>query len=278
MVLDLSLSGGGIKGVAHIGVLKEIEERKINIHSITGCSSGSIVATLFACGYTADEIYFLFKKYISNIKKNPIKINIFSFRKNMMGLNNGNIIEQIINKLCNEKGIRDISDIKMPIFIPAVDLITGKLIYFTNTKKRLTMKKFDNEVEYIYGGNIGTIVRASCSFPGIFNPKEYNKYILVDGGLRDCVPVEPLKQYGNNMLTVSFNNNNKQNISNIIDVILQSFDIMSHDLKYESIKQAEYNLEIDLLNVKLLDYKKTEYIYEQGYTQAKTFFNNTYFN
>lgn len=278
MVLDLALSGGGIKGVAHIGVLKEIEERNIKIHSITGCSSGSIGATLYACGYKADEIYFLLKKYLGNIKKNPIKLNIFSLRKNMMGLNNGNLIEQIINKLCNERGVKDITDIQIPIFIPAVDISTGKLIYFTNTKKRTKMISFDNEVEYIYGGNIGSIVRASCSFPGIFNPKKLGKYILVDGGLRECVPVEPLIQYGNKVLAITFNNNKQIHITNIIDVIMQSFDIMSHDLKYESIKLADYNLEIDLLDVKLLDYKKIEYIYQEGYKQAKIYFNNTYFN
>lgn len=274
MVIDLALSGGGIKGIAHIGVLKQIEERKIDIHSISGCSSGSIIATLFACGYTADEIFFWVKKYLAQIKGNPIKINIFSVRKNMLGLNNGNIIEQIINNLCMNRGVKDIRDIKIPIFIPTVDIITGKLIYFTNTKQRINLQKYDNEVEYICGGDIGSIVRASCSFPGIFSPKEYKNYLLIDGGVRDCIAVEPLKQYMNKCLAVSFNNSSNKYIKSIIDVIIQSFDIMSHDLKYESIKQADYNLEINLLDVKLLDYKKIDYVYNQGYEQAGIYLKN----
>lgn len=77
MRVGLSLAGGGVKGAAHIGVLKALEEANIEFDFISGTSSGSIVATLYACGYQADEIYKLFKKYCKEIKyvdyKNIIK-------------------------------------------------------------------------------------------------------------------------------------------------------------------------------------------------------------
>ena len=68
MKIALYLAGGGVKGVAHIGALKAFEESNIDFEYISGSSSGSIVATLYAVGYQADEIYQLFQKYSKKIK------------------------------------------------------------------------------------------------------------------------------------------------------------------------------------------------------------------
>ena len=68
MSLGLCLAGGGVKGAAHIGALKALEEENIKIDYIGGTSSGSIVASLYACGFTSDEIYEIFKKYCKKIK------------------------------------------------------------------------------------------------------------------------------------------------------------------------------------------------------------------
>ena len=76
MSLGLALSGGGVKGAAHIGVLKTFEEENIKVDYIGETSSGSIVATLYAAGYKPDEIYDIFKKYCKNVKYVDIK-NIF---------------------------------------------------------------------------------------------------------------------------------------------------------------------------------------------------------
>ena len=70
------MSGGGIKGAAHIGVIKALEESNVKIDMISGASSGSIVATLYAAGYNADEIYKFFKKYAKDIRYVDLK-NIF---------------------------------------------------------------------------------------------------------------------------------------------------------------------------------------------------------
>ena len=68
MKISLCLAGGGIKGAAHVGVLKALEEKQIEITHIGGTSSGSIVSALHAAGLTADEIYEVFKKYCKKIK------------------------------------------------------------------------------------------------------------------------------------------------------------------------------------------------------------------
>lgn len=68
MKLGLCLSGGGIKGVAHIGAIKSLEGKGIKFDYVSGTSSGSIIATLYACGFNADEMYKIFTKYAKSIR------------------------------------------------------------------------------------------------------------------------------------------------------------------------------------------------------------------
>ena len=112
MKLGLSLSGGGVKGAAHIGVLKALDENNIRIDSIAGTSSGSIVAILYAMGFSSDEIYKIFKKYCKKIGyielKNIFKLiyGIFIKKKIIIdGLNSGKKIEKMINEIGKEKNI-----------------------------------------------------------------------------------------------------------------------------------------------------------------------------
>ena len=141
MKKGLCLSGGGIKGAAHIGAIKAFEEEKIEFDCLAGTSSGSIVACLLACGYNSEEIYDFFKKYGKNIKyidwKNVFKILygvIFKRKLIITGLNSGEVIEKLINKACNEKNIYNINDIKKELLIPAIDVNTGKVIVFNSCK------------------------------------------------------------------------------------------------------------------------------------------------
>ncbi len=139
MTLGLALSGGGIRGIAHAGVLKAFEEKNIKIDIIGGTSSGSIVASLYAMGYNPEEIYRLCKKYakqIATINSLPIIHGLTSFLRNksirIKGLKSNEKIEEICDKLAIKKGIKSITDIKMPIIIPTVDLISEKEYVFTN--------------------------------------------------------------------------------------------------------------------------------------------------
>ena len=101
--ISLCLAGGGIKGAAHIGVLKALEEENIEIEYIGGTSSGSIVSSLYAAGFSADEIYYIFKKYCKKIKYADLK-NIFKLFFGITltgsiiidGLNSGKSIKKLI--------------------------------------------------------------------------------------------------------------------------------------------------------------------------------------
>lgn len=169
MKIGLSLAGGGVKGAAHIGVLKAFEEKNIPIDYISGTSSGSIVSTLYAIGYHPEEIYHIFKKYCKEINyvslHNVIKL-IFGlvFRKKILiqGLNSGSKIEKLMRELCQKKGISNINQIKMPLLMPSVNLHNGKVYLFSSMKTRAS---YDDNIEYINDVDIATAVRASCSYP-----------------------------------------------------------------------------------------------------------------
>ena len=172
MKISLCLAGGGIKGVAHVGVLKALEEKNIEIEYIGGASSGSIVSILYVSGFTSDEIYQIFKKYCKEIKyiefTNLVKmiLGIIIQRKIVInGLNSGKVIEKLINKKCNEKGIYKISDIKNPVAITSVNMRTGDVICFSSFAKRSV---YSDNIKYIQDAGEGKEVRGSCSYPVVF--------------------------------------------------------------------------------------------------------------
>jgi len=262
--------------VAHIGVLKAFEEESINIEYISGTSSGSIVATLWAAGYSYEEIYLLFKKYSHKIKYLDLK-NILSMicgvvikRKIVIkGLNSGRVIEDLINDACAKKGIYNVKQIKMPLLIPSVDLHTGKVYCFCSKEVRRILT---NEIEYINDAKIGKVVRASCSYPAIFEPCGYQNLELVDGGLRENVPWRETKKIGaDKVISVVFEKELKEKCcNNIIDVVSHSIDILTSELSNYELDGADYLLRIKTKEISLLDMNKLEYLYYLGYQTAKT--------
>ena len=127
--MEYVLHGGGIKGAAHIGVLKALEEENIKFEYISGTSSGSIIAALYSLGYKSDEIYDLFNKYSKKIKYmdflNIVKAvgGIIFFREILInGLNSGKTIEKIVNDACLKKGKKYINEVNKTVLIPSVDL------------------------------------------------------------------------------------------------------------------------------------------------------------
>ena len=276
MKIGLCLSGGGVKGAAHIGVIKALEEENIKISFLSGTSSGSIVATLYSVGYTTQEILEIFKKYGKNINYIDIKTLLKSslgiiFKRQFIpeGLNSGIKIEQIINKACADKNILKISDIKIPIIIPSVNVYNGEIYLFTSYETRQTVSS-----KYIPVSNIeiGKAVRASCSYPGIFAPVKYEDKFLIDGGIRENFPWKELRNIGaEKIICIKFENKlkkEKKNI-NILDVVSGALELMSFELaKYESCG-ADYIVNIISEKVNLLDKSKIEFFYELGYLITK---------
>lgn len=277
MKLGLSLAGGGVKGAAHIGAIKALEEADVKFDYVSGTSSGSIVATLYGAGFSALEMYDFFKLYSKQIKYIDFK-NIRRFANNIFinhklkfdGLNSGENIYKFINKVCNEKGIYNINQIKMPLVIPAVNIKNEKLYVFYS--KGVTNLS-DKYIKYINNVNIGTAVQASCSYPGIFSPcDKYEGALLVDGGIEDNFPWREIKKAGaSKVLSIGFEEKHpKTCCDNIFEILDKSFKIICHELSRYEWDGTDYLLKIKTNNVRLLDFKKIDELYEaRVYTNKK---------
>lgn len=161
---------------------------------------------------------------------------IFKKKILIQGLNNGKNIEKLIRKLCMEKNIENINQIKMPLIIPSVDLHNGKVYAFSSIETRGT---YDDKVEYVSDIDIGMAVRASCSYPGVFSPCKFGKTELIDGGIRENVPWKETKLLGaDKVISVVFEEELKEDdYVNIIEVIGSAIGILSHELSnYELIR------------------------------------------
>ena len=161
MKLGLALAGGGVKGAAHIGAIKALEENGITIDAIAGTSIGSIVASLYAMGYSTEKMLEIFKYFAKEI----MKTNARHFAGNLKnsksllgyGLLSGENIEIALKACAREKNIEKIKDIVMPISIPTVDIVESKKYVFTN-------QEIEGE-SYLKDALIEKAVRASSSYP-----------------------------------------------------------------------------------------------------------------
>ena len=274
MKLGLSLSGGGIKGFSHIGAIKALEEANIKFDYISGPSSGSIVAALYACSYTTEEIYNIFKKYVNEIKYIDL-INIKKFFKNLItfkgiqidGLNSGTKIKKLVTKVCMQKGITNINQVKLPLVIPAVNLRTEELYVFSNN----ILENRSSNIKYINNIDLGTAVQASCSYPGVFSPCRYKQDLLVDGGIAENIPWRETKRAGaDKVLSIVFTDKTpKKCCDNIFEVINKSFSILCKELAEYEWDGADYLLKIKEPKVGLLEKKKMNELYQEGYIQTK---------
>lgn len=269
MRVGIALSGGGIRGIAHAGVLKALEENNIDIDVIGGTSSGSLIASLYAMGYSPYYIYILFKRYskeIANINSGVFMSGISSFIKTkktgITGLKTGNSIEKLYNEIAWKKGIKKISDIKMPLVIPTVDIMNSKEYVFTN----YIPKDADDIDQYITDVTVGKAVRASSSFPAVFSPCEYKNHAFMDGGTLDNIPVYEVKKQGvDKVIAVKMDADPITEESNIMDIVMKTIDIMGNKISEESLEKSDYVINVSTDKTGLLDVSKLDTCYKYGY-------------
>lgn len=158
--IGLALSGGGARGFAHIGVLKIFDELGVKPAYVSGCSMGAIIGTLYCMGYSAEQI----EEKVDEMTVKKI-IKLLLGRKSNSGK-----IEHFLNVLFEEKSFEDLD---IPLYVNAVDINTGEEIIFNK-------------------GNLARAVRASIAIPMVFRPVVINGRVLVDGGIKNNLPVNIL--------------------------------------------------------------------------------------
>ena len=269
MKIGIALSGGGIRGIAHAGVLDALEKNNIKIDIIGGTSCGAIIASLYAMGYSPYHIYILFKRYAKKIAKmnsapilSGIKNIIWNKKISITGLRNGKNIEEIYNEYATRKGIKSISQIKMPIVIPTVDITESKEYIFTNN----IPQNATNKNQYITDISVGKAIRASSSFPAFFSPCRVEKHAFMDGGAMDNIPVREVKKQGaDKVIAVKFDSDQIDEESNIMDIVMKTIDIMGSKISEESLEMSDYILNVYTDKVGLLDVEKLDKCYKYGY-------------
>lgn len=269
MKLGIALSGGGIHGIAHAGVLQALEENGIRPDIIGGTSCGSIVAAMYALGYSPYHIFILCKRYgkiISRANAMPILSGIHNSICNkkisLSGLNNGEKIEVVSDELAKRRGIGKLQDVKMPLVIPTVDMVSGKEYVFTNN----IPKEKSEEKEYIVDVNIGRAIRASSSFPAYFSPCEHNGCAFIDGGVLNNVPADEVRLQGaDKVIAVKFHSDKITENSNLMDVAMKCIDIMGCKISEKSLNTSDYVLDVYTDKVGLLDYQKVDKCFKYGY-------------
>ena len=157
--IGLALGGGFARGIAHAGVLKVLEERNIPIHCVAGVSAGSVAAAAFSSGASAAEI--------AGIGSAMRFKDVARFSINRLGFVNTERMALFLQKLL--KRFR-FEDMRIPLGIVATDLATGEPVVFRDR------------------GDVTTPLRASCSYPGLFQPVRDDARLLVDGSMSMAVP------------------------------------------------------------------------------------------
>jgi len=172
MELSLALGGGGAKGNAHFGVIRCLEREGFKIKAIAGASAGGLFGALYAAGYSPDEIIDRFKKIDQS--------KLYGLGKGPSLLGTAGV-EQLLRDML---GNRRFEDLRIPFAVSAVDL------------------KSCREVVLRQGRLIDALL-ATIAFPGIFPPREWQNYMLVDGGVLDNVPVRIARQLAPNLPVVA---------------------------------------------------------------------------
>ncbi len=276
MSFGIALAGGGVRGAAHVGVLLALEEAHLKPQAVSGCSSGSIVAGLYALGKSAEELkeivmdmaergrYFM-DADIKGIMRAVPEL-LFLQELSLTGILKGNRLEKYLWAVTEGKNI---NETVMKVVIPAVDINSGLTVAYTNSLTRLkTIEKM------VWKSNIPLYeaMRASSSFPAVFQPKKMGEYCLVDGGVTNVLPVDLLAAAGvKNVLAVDISNQYKKpKRDNIFTVATSSFNIMSGSLREMTSLCEKYTLSPELPeDIELLTFDAMEECMEAGYRCAK---------
>ena len=224
--IGLALGGGAARGFAHIGVIQVLEENGIRPDLVVGTSAGSVVAALYAAGYSGAQLATL----ADGMDESSITGWAFPLR----GAIRGEALAAYIRK--NTSG-KNIEQLKMPLGIVATDLADGQPILFQR-------------------GDTGTAVRASSSVPAVFQPVKIGEREYVDGGLVAPVPVRYAKQMGAEFVIAVDISSPPDGAAtgDAMRMLLQTFSIMGRSINNFELKEADIVLRPRLTGISSADF------------------------
>jgi NTE family protein len=271
--IGLSLSGGGAKGFAHIGVLKVLDSLGVKIDYISGTSMGAIVGGLYASGYTGKEIEnivlktdffsiianektrqeksFFSKsvdKYIFTIPVKNGKVNVLP-KAISTGQKNIYLLKELFT---NVSTIEDFSKLPIPFMCVATNLESGK-------------------IKVLESGDLVSSIMASSAFPGLMDPVKINDSLYIDGAMTINYPSKPLKDKGIDVVIgvdLSQGLASKDNLQSAIAILNQVID---YGIQKETINQYQYtdiNIHPNLLGMGATSYDSKKNILDSGYAEA----------
>lgn len=163
MTVGLVLSGGGARGIAHLGIIKALEESRVKFDYISGTSAGAIIGSLYSSGMSPDDILDVITK-----------IKAFQLLKPALSWN-GILKMEVVDKFLQKYlPIDDFSALKIPMCIAATNLRTGASDIFQE-------------------GNLRSAICASSCIPVLFDPVEHNGDLYIDGGVLNNLPVNAIR-------------------------------------------------------------------------------------
>lgn len=235
--LGLALGGGFARGFAHIGVLRALEENRVPIACIAGTSIGSILGAAYASGVPVERIAEVCRS---------IQFKHFArWRVSKMGLASNDRMADLITRCF---GARTFEELRIPMGVVTTDLVTGEPVVFTR-------------------GDIVEPIRASCAFPGLFEPVRIGNLCLADGGLSAPVPTKAAAALGSRHVlgvSVGFNNWHAAPPANIFQVLSRAISVAQKHRNPSWERFADVVIEPEVQDLEWDDFHRAEAAIEAG--------------
>ncbi len=236
--IGLALGGGAARGFAHVGVIQVLEEAGIRPVLVSGTSAGSLVAAIYAGGKTG--------KQLQQVAETMEEATIADWTLPLFnrGMLRGDALARYVN---GQVGSRLIEDLPLQLGIVATDLNSGQSMLFQR-------------------GDTGTAVRASSAVPAVFQPVRISGREYVDGGLVSPVPVRAARQMGAELvIAVDISSPPEANLAaGTLEVLLQTFSIMSKSINYFELKEADVVVKPTLTGISSSDFGARKRSIEAG--------------
>ncbi|MGM0564415.1 MAG: patatin-like phospholipase family protein [Pseudomonadota bacterium] len=237
----LALGGGAVLGIAHLGVLKALEEHGLKPTHLTGTSIGAIIASLYAFGHSPENI----RDHLGEL--DWWQVTRFSWSKH--GIMNNSAMGNFVRR---HIGDCDFADSPIPMAFIATDLAHRNKVVLDS-------------------GDVANAAMISACVPGMYTPIERDDMLLVDGGLVENVPISPLRTMDVDFIMgVNLNGSTRRREpESMIDVLITSFDIAIDSHTQTQLAGANYVLPLDLADFSRTDPGQSNALFDEGYRACK---------